>query len=166
MHVRALALLAALAALAVCPAVLAQPEDEEAPVGADAVPAPVRAAAARILGQAPVVRWTKEVEDGVEVYEADFAGEGGLGSLSFSADGEFLEREERVGAVPAAVTKKIGALHPGATVEASEVVRSRWFEVKVRVGDKTHEMRIDAAGRVLPDDEDDRDDAAKPATAR
>ena len=143
--------------------------DEEAAVPEGAVPAVVRNAAARILSPAAPTGYTKETKDGVDIYEVEYAVEGGKGSLSFTGDGEFLEREEHAASVPAAVLKRIAAMHPGATVEGAEVVRIRYFELKVKVGDRTHEVKIDAAGRVFggkhaggeEDEEDEKDEGAE-----
>ena len=148
-------------------------DDDEAPVAESAVPAVVRAGVAKVLGGTPVKAWTKETQDGVDVYEAEYAVDGGKGSVSFSGEGEFLEREEHVAVVPAAVLKRIGTLHPGASVVSSEVVRRRYFEMKIKVGAETHELVVDAAGTVLGErsgaDEDDEKDekptkAEKPET--
>lgn len=139
-------------------------EGGEAPVPESAVPAAVRAAAARVLAGVVPTGWTKESENGVDVYEAEYAVEGGKGSVSFTGEGEFLEREEHVASVPARVLERIGALHPGASVVSSAVVRRRYFEMKIKVGDKTHEVIVDAAGTVLAEEgADDEDDDEKPA---
>jgi len=130
-------------------------EGEEAPVDEKAVPAPVRAAAATVLGATPATRYTKEAKDGVEIYEVEFVRAGHKASAAFTAAGELLEVEVAadVASLPEAVRKRLEAVAPGAKIDHADSVRRVYYEVKVKLADGTvREFKVDAAGQVLEAD--------------
>ncbi len=139
-------------------------DDEEESIDPATAPDAVKKAFEPLLKGATIKKMTKESEDGVVVYEAEFDVAGKENSVNVSAEGKVLEIEKHIDAatLPPAVSAAVKSAHPTATMKSAEDVvenpgasEKRFFEVKLEEAGKTRELKIDASGKVLEDEDDD-----------
>ena len=136
-------------------------------ISLDAAPAAVQASIKKVVGAGKMGDVTKESEDGKTVYEAEFTLDKAEHSVKVSESGDVLEEETELDApaLPAAVTDAIKAKFATGKIEDASLVKAggkTFYEVGVEVGDEDHEIKIDAAGKIIEDkvekDEDKKDD--------
>lgn len=118
-------------------------------------PAPVQAAVTQAVGAGKLEKLMKESEDGQTVYEAEIEGPGDVDrSVKVSASGQVLEEETEVEAkdAPASVMQAVRGKYPSQRVKEFALVKAggaSFYEVMVVDGPMAHELKIDAAGKVL-----------------
>ncbi len=140
-------------------------EDEEETIAVDKIPGPARKALQRLAGDAKIVKAGREKEDGVLIYEAEWAVNGAAHEAAVTADGALIETEEVISAekAPAAVQAAI-AKHFGTAKVVVEKKMIVVYEVEAKVGGKEKELLIFPTGRLHDehgdhDDDDDDDDS-------
>ncbi len=132
--------------------------DDETPIKLTEAPEGVRAAILKLTPEKALKRVTKEDEDGVMLFEAEYEAEGIACSAKLTERGEVLEIEKAVKAdkLPAAVTKALNKEYPGATIKSAESIQVFYFEVAVTSGGKTHPVKVYASGIIDDDEHEER----------
>ena len=135
-------------------------EEEEQEIAIDALPQPVRAAFANVAGDATGQKATKEREGGIDVYEVEYTKNGKPASIEVTAEGAVLEIEREIDAseVPATVKAKVEKKFAGAEIKKVEEITPVLYEIKVVKNGKTKEVKINGAGKIVDDDDDENDD--------
>jgi uncharacterized membrane protein YkoI len=131
-------------------------EDGENRVVFDDLPEPVRDTLNNAYKGTHFSSFSKEMEGGHEVFEAEYNDGESEHSLSLAADGNVLESEaeESYDSLPPAVRSAIDSEYAGATVEEAERVELTFYEVELTTADGSEvELKVLANGRLL-DDED------------
>lgn len=121
------------------------------------LPAAVQAALAKIVPTQQIDALTREVEDGFVFFEAEYKTDGLKHATKLTDNGYVVESEQPVSAesLPPAVVAALKKQFKNAEIEESEIVQLTFFEVKVRAGDKKCEVKIQANGHVIAQDDDD-----------
>lgn len=134
-------------------------EGDEVVVKLADAPAPIRAAIAKLTPEKGVKKVTKETDEGVTAFEADYEVDGVACSAKLTERGEVMELEKGVnaGALPEAVSKAIAKKYPKGAVKSAEAVQLFYFEVVMTTDGKTHEVKVFASGEVEDHEEADEE---------
>ncbi len=143
------------------------PESEEAvrktaaevTVALDDAPVPVRQTLQTVLAGQSLERLIRESDTGRMVFEAEYRTDGYPCSVKLTPEGQVLEIESGLatGKLPAAVSRTLRRSWPDARIEGADRVETRIYEVRLGLGKKTREVKVTAAGNVLPDEDRERD---------
>ncbi|GAB4321219.1 MAG: hypothetical protein Kow0059_15820 [Candidatus Sumerlaeia bacterium] len=138
-------------------------EEEEVVVELINVPENVQEAIKDHAGTAAIEKVTKEKEDGVTVFEAEFKVNGMEQSVEVADNGQVLELERKVSAdeLPAAVKAALEKACPGGEIAEAELIQKFYYEIKVKTNGKTKEIKVTPAGKTGKhhgDDDADDDD--------
>ncbi|MCC6695938.1 MAG: PepSY-like domain-containing protein [Candidatus Hydrogenedentes bacterium] len=130
-------------------------EESEQAVPWDQLPKPVQDGLRAILGTVVPEKVTREDEEGLTEYEAEFTENGTEHSITISENGDVLESEEEIApsALPAAVVEQLASIAPNAEIKEAELVTVTFYEVELKAHGKTRELRILANGQRLDDDD-------------
>ncbi|HOD51509.1 MAG TPA: PepSY-like domain-containing protein [Candidatus Hydrogenedentes bacterium] len=125
--------------------------EDEASISWGRLPKAVQEAFTKAIPAIRIDRVTRETEDGVVVYEAEYTVEGTPREAEVLEDGQILETSERVAAakLPAAVAAAVKEHFPGAEIEEAEAVHVTYYEIELEVQDKEQEIRVLPDGRIL-----------------
>ncbi len=139
-------------------AVAARAGEEKIPL--DRVPASVIKAVMDKFHHAGLKGASKEVEDGVTLYEVRLRHDGHNFDVTLEEAGSFAEIEKEIAAadLPKPVTDTVTAKYPGAKVgKAEEVTKGgrKNFEVHLKDGDTSRELVLDPTGKILEEDVED-----------
>lgn len=121
------------------------------------LPAPVQQTILKAAASNAVYGFAREDEGGKTVYEARFAVDHVEHTISVSDTGALLEEEIAmdVKALPAAVVEAIARRYgTAATIKEAETVKAAeqsFIDVEVLAGKEKHEIRFDAAGKMVWD---------------
>jgi len=132
-------------------------DDSEAPISWQQLPAAVQDALAKIVPSQKIDALTREVEDGFVFFEAEYETDGVEHAAKLTDNGYVIESEQPVSAesLPPAVVAALKEQFKNAEIVESEIVQLTFFEVKVRVGNKKREVKVQANGNVIADEDDD-----------
>ena len=95
------------------------------------------------------------------LYEINGKGADGLDlSVKCVADGQLVEveREIPMTGLPAEAQPNLHTLFPDGTVLSAEAIEVHFYEVRVRQGDKTEEVRVNASGRIHRENDEGEDE--------
>jgi len=151
MKTRRLIPAAALAAsLSLLPAALWA--DEEAELAEQ--PAAVQKTAHEIIGKSRIEEVEPSFEEGVHATEVEYRENGKKMAIVIAKDGTLIQKEYRMSPseAPDAIKKAVSAQFPdGKISHIKEVERksAKFFEVAVKAGGKSHELKLDATGKPL-----------------
>jgi len=129
-------------------------EAQEVQVDLSALPAAVLSAFKTAYPNAVIKGASQETEQGVTYFEVESV-EGALHrDLLYAADGKAVEIEESMAAtdMPAAVQETLAREYPEAKVLKSEKLTKGdivQYEMQLQVGEKTIELTIDPAGKIV-----------------
>lgn len=126
--------------------------EDEGEIGFRDLPAAVKATLRRDYPDIRFSGFSKEVEDGHDVFEAAYTAGAIKHEIAWSADGYVLESEEEVAyaSLPLSVQETIHARYGGATVEEVEAVQVNFYEVELKTADGEEvEVKVLADGRML-----------------
>ncbi|HET6203250.1 MAG TPA: hypothetical protein VFI25_10665 [Planctomycetota bacterium] len=133
-------------------------EENEEEAGEETVPfaslpAPVRAAAERLLQGAVDLTAEKETEGGVTHYEVGGWKDGKGITVTLSGDGELVELETETSfpQLPRAVQERLKKEHPTVSFGVVELVEPRYFELKFKSDGKVQEVQIYPSGMLKKD---------------
>lgn len=131
-------------------------DDGEAAISWQQLPAAVQVALEKIVPTQQIDALTREVEDGFVFFEAEYKTDGLEHATKLTDNGYVVESEQPVPAesLPPAVVAALKKQFKNAEIEESEIVQLTFFEVKVRAGDKKCEVKIQANGNVIAQDDD------------
>ena len=123
-------------------------------------PAAVQAAIKKAAGSNPILKIEQETEEGVSTYEADYDVEGVKYSVKCAASGDVMEMENEVSpqSLPVAALEELQEDYPGASIEKAELVMKLFYEVEMKKGNKTFEVKVSAAGDIDDDEHHDEQD--------
>jgi len=138
--------------------VAARADEEKVPL--DKVPAAILKAVKDKFPKADLKEAAKETEDGTTLYEVSLRHDGHNYDVTLREDATFAEIEKEIvaGDLPRPVAEAVKAKYPKAEVGKAEEVskgETRTFEVHLKDGDKAREMVLDAAGKILEEEEGD-----------
>jgi uncharacterized membrane protein YkoI len=119
-------------------------------------PPAVQSAVLQLAGMNKINEFDSETENGKTVYDLEYAVKGGTYEADIDPSGQILTREVDVDAsiVPPAVIAAAKAAHDGAKIGEASIVAAGdqlFYELDVKAGKDTHEMRIGAGGSVIAD---------------
>jgi uncharacterized membrane protein YkoI len=128
-------------------------DDEDAIAKA---PAAVQATVKKVLGDKKCEGFDKEDASGKTAYEVNYKVDGVDHATLIAENGDILEEETDVdlAKVPAAVTGAAAKAHADGKVTEAAIVTTggnQVYELDVKVGNDTHEMKINADGSVVSD---------------
>ncbi|MBX3380668.1 MAG: hypothetical protein KF805_11295 [Phycisphaeraceae bacterium] len=133
-------------------------DDDEEVISLDKAPEAVRAAAIKLAGDAKnVTKVIKEEDDeDIVTYEVEYNERQTKCAAVFSVSGELMETERATteAKLPAAVLEALKKEYPNATFADPQVVTKMYFEIDVVRNGKKHEIKVNAAGDI----EDEADD--------
>ena len=131
-------------------------EESEQTVPWDQLPKPVQDGLRAALGTIVPEEVTREEEEGLTEYEAEYTENGNEHSVSISESGDILESEVEIAAsaLPAAVIEQLALIAPNAEIKEAELVTVTFYEIELKAHGKTREVRILANGQRLDDDDD------------
>ncbi len=142
-------------------------DEESIPV--DKLPAAVLKATKAKFPKAKIEEASKEVEDGVTTYEVALKdGERDL-EVTLKPDGTILEIEKEIAAdsLPEAVKKAVAAKYPKAKIEeAEEITQGEDGPVLYEVDLGSVELTLDATGKIVKTEEEDKDGEKESGTAK
>ncbi|RJP32656.1 MAG: hypothetical protein C4547_13115 [Phycisphaerales bacterium] len=136
-------------------------DGDEAEVPEDQVPEAARAVLRKQAGNGAVLHYSREVERGVVIYEAEWQANGVSHEAAVTAEGALLEVEQIIPAAgaPAGVRSAIdGQFGAGAAVvvEKKMIVL---YEIEGKINGRNREILVTPTGRVISGgDDDDGDD--------
>jgi uncharacterized membrane protein YkoI len=122
----------------------------------DKAPPPVQTSVQRLAGNNKVHSFTREIENGQTVYEAEWDQDGAEHSAVVNGSGDVMEEETEIKtsdlppAVKDAVMKKYPNGHLGEAGSLREGGRSG-YEVEVKTGAEKHELKVSPTGEILSD---------------
>ena len=134
-------------------------KDKEESIKADEVPAKARETLVKLAGDAKITGFSKETEDGVVAYEAEWTVKDRAHSASVTADGALISAEEVMdpNAVPEAVSKAAAKHFPAGAKLTFEKETKVSYEVTCKVDGKEKKLELSPGGKV-EEDEGDEDD--------
>ncbi len=142
-------------------------DEEKIPV--EKLPAAVTKAVKKKFPKARIQAASREVEDGATTYEVELKVEGRSVDLALNADGKILEIEKEipVNELPKAVTKRLAARYPGATiVKVEEITKGEDGPVHYEVAIKA-EVVFTAKGKIVrPRGGDEEETRSRPRRPR
>jgi uncharacterized membrane protein YkoI len=122
----------------------------------DQAPQPVQASVQRLAGSNKVHSFTREMEDGQTVYEAEWKQDGSEHSAVVNGSGVVVEEETEINSsdLPPVVKDAVMRKYPngklGEAGSLKEGGRSA-FEVEVKAGGEKHELKVSSTGEILSD---------------
>jgi len=142
---------ALLAALAFHPA-LTWAEDEEANL--NSLPAAVQKTAHDQIGTSKIEEVEDTFEEGQHATEVEYREQGRKMAVVIAKDGTLIQKEYRMSPAdaPDAIKKAVAAQFPDAKISHIKEVEqkhAKFFEVSVKTGGKSHQLKLDAAGNSL-----------------
>ncbi|MBI2424316.1 MAG: PepSY-like domain-containing protein [Candidatus Hydrogenedentes bacterium] len=93
-----------------------------------------------------------EKEDGNVYYEAEYEENDTAHSIKMTEGGDVIESEVEAKTLPEAVAAHIKKAHPKAEIVESESVQLNFYEVELKTGGKTREIKVLANGQELDED--------------
>ena len=132
-------------------------DDDETVIELSRAPEAVQAAVKKM--GAEVTTLTMEKEDGAVEYEVEYTAAGVEHSLTLAESGAVLEEESGIdkALLPPAAVKAIEKKYPGAVIRSAEQVKVVFYELDIVKNGKKHEVKLNAAGQMMDDDEDNDD---------
>lgn len=135
-------------------------DEEKVPL--DKVPAAVMKTVKDRFPKAEIKEASKETEDGKTLYEVSLRHEGHNYDVTLGEDGVIREVEKEIAAadLPKTVADAVKAKYPKATIEKAEEITkgdAKRFEVLLKDGDKSRELVLDPAGKILEDEDGGND---------
>lgn len=131
---------------------------KEEKIEVSAAPAAVQATLSSVLKEgSSLEKLVSETDDGVTVYEADYKVAGSAHSVKIGANGSVLEQENETSTstLPAEVSAAVKKAFPNGQISVAEEVTVRFFELEIKDGTKTKEIKIFANGKIEDDEEGD-----------
>ncbi len=127
-------------------------DDEEAEL--NALPAAVQKTAHEQIGTSEVEEVEDTYEDGQHATEVEYSVNGKKMAVVIAKDGALIQKEYRMSPsdAPDVIRKAIAALYPDGTIShIKEVERkdAKFFELSVKAGGKSHQLKLDEAGKPL-----------------
>jgi len=128
--------------------------DDEAAIAK--APSAVQATVKKVLGDKKCEGFDQEDSDGKPAYEVSYKVDGVDHSTLINQNGDIIEEEVDVelSTVPAPVTDAAKNAHSDGKIKEASIVTAsdkKFYELDVKVGDDTHEMKINADGSVISD---------------
>jgi len=119
-------------------------------------PAAVQETVKKAIGKHALAGVDKETDGGKTVYEVDYKVGDASYAVVVSEAGEILEHEVTIdpSALPAAAVEAAHKAHADGKVGEIDIVAAGgklYYEIDVKVGKETYEMKINADGSVLAD---------------
>lgn len=154
MKTRALLPIAAMfAALTIHPMQGRADDDEAAELSEQ--PAAVQKTAHEIIGQLKIEEVEPSFEGGQHATEVEYTDNGKKMAIVIAKDGTLIQKEYRMSSsqAPQAIEKAVSAKYPdGRITHIKEVERkdSKFFELSVKAGGKSHQLKLDQDGKPLP----------------
>ncbi len=136
-------------------------DDEEAEVPEDQVPEAARAMLRKQAGNAGVVlHYSREVERGVVIYEAEWQVGGVEHEAAVTAEGALLEVEQIIpaAAAPLGVRNAISGQFGAAAAVVIEKKMIVLYEIEGKINGRNREILVTPTGRVISGGDDDGDD--------
>ena len=139
-------------------AMAARADEEEVPL--DKVPAAILKAVRDKFPKAELKEASRETEAGKTLFEVSLRHDGHNYDVTLREDATFAEIEKEIAAgdLPRPVSDAVRVKYPRAEVgKAEEVTKgeTKTFEIHLKDGDKTRELVLDAAGKILEEEEGD-----------
>ena len=124
--------------------------DEEAEL--NTLPAAVQKTAHEQVGRSKVEEVEETFEEGQHATEVEYLEKGKKMAVVIAKDGTLIQKEHRLSPsdAPDAIKKAVSALFPDAKIShIKEVERkdAKFFEVSVKSGEKSHQLKLDEAGK-------------------
>lgn len=134
---------------------LAGAAEEKKPAPAQVPPAVVQAFQ-KAYPNVKEAKYEEKAIDGKTSYEVEFKDQGMELEAVYGADGSLVETEEKIKTadLPEAAAQAVKKAHPGATLKEAEKITkpdgtAGGYEVEVKDGKKTLELRLDPGGSIL-----------------
>jgi hypothetical protein len=142
---------ALLAALAFNPA-QTWADDEEAELNAQ--PVAVQRTAHEQIGKSKIEEVEPSFEEGQHATEVEYTENGKNMAVVIAKDGTLIHKEYRMSPsdAPNAIKKAVAAQFPNGTVSHIKEVEQKdrkFFELSVKTGGKSHQLKLDVDGKVL-----------------
>jgi hypothetical protein len=118
------------------------------------LPAAVQKTAHEQIGTSKVEEVEDTFEEGQHATEVEYRENGRKMAVVIAKDGTLIQKEYRMspGDAPDAIKQAVGATYPdGKISHIKEVERTdaKFFEVSVKSGGKSHQLKLDEAGKPL-----------------
>jgi hypothetical protein len=127
-------------------------EDEEAEL--NALPAAVQKTAHEQIGTSKVEEVEDTYEEGQHATEVEYRETGKKMAVVIAKDGTLIQKEYRMSPTdaPDAIKKAVAAQFPEGKISHIKEVEQKsgkFFEVSVKAGGKSHQLKLDTAGKAL-----------------
>ena len=143
---------ALLAALAITPLHTCRAEDEDAEF--KDLPAAVQKTAKAEIGSSKIEEVEDTFEEGQHATEVEYRQNGKKMAVVIAKDGTLIQKEYRMSPTdaPADIQKAVAALFPDGRISHINEVeqkKGKFFEVSVKTGAKSHQLKLDAHGKQI-----------------
>ena len=118
------------------------------------MPAAVQKTAHEQVGNSKIEEVEDTFEEGQHATEVEYIESGRKMAVVIAKDGALIQKEYRMspGDAPAAIKKTVASLYPDGSISHIKQVeqkKAKFYEVSVKAGGKSHELKLDEAGKPL-----------------